>query len=224
LIAEVNDDRRAISVTKRGDVLGLDDVPKETRQEVAEALATQTLKTPPSNEELAGAPVTLRGPDNTPTFRLLSPAREVLLSDRPSFSWEKLAGASSYRVMIGDLKGHEVARSEELPADQTSWTALKPLKREEIYTWGVEAIVDGKKVFAPGTSQTQLKFMVLSERGVRELELLRKANSHLALGVFYAREGMLTEAEHEFQDLIHDNPNSPVLRKLLEQIQSWLHN
>lgn len=219
-VAEVTDQGRAITIDKKGDVRGLDNIPYETRQDIAEALVAQTLKTPPINEELAGAPITLRGPDKTPTFRLLSPAREVLLSDRPSFAWEKLAIASSYRVIVGDLTGHEIARSEELSADQTTWTASKPLKRGEIYTWEVEAIVDGKKVFAPGTSQTQMKFMVLSERGARELAQLKAANSHLALGVFYAHEGMLTEAEREFQTLVRDNPQSALIKKLFEQIQS----
>ena len=223
-VAEVRDQGRAITIDKNGDVLGIQDIPNDTRQAIAEALVAQTLKTPPINEELAGSPITLRGPDNTPTFRLLSPGREVLLSDRPSFAWEKLAGASSYRVIIGDLTGHEIAKSEELSADQTTWTPTKPLKRGEIYTWEVEAILDGKKVHAPGTSQTQMKFVVLSERGAQELEQLKRVNSHLALGVFYAREGMLTEAEHEFQILVRDNPNSPVLRNLLKQIQSWRHD
>ena len=220
-VAEVKDQGRGITIDKRGEVLGLDDIPNETRRDIAEALVTQTLKTPPINEELAGAPITLRGPDNTPIFRLLSPGREVLLSDRPSFAWEKLAGASSYRVIIGDLTGHQIAKSEELSADQTTWTAPKSLKRGETYTWEVEAILDGKKVFAPGTSQTQMKFMVLSERGGQELQQLKRVNSHLALGVFYAHEGMLTEAEHEFQILIRDNPKSPLIKKLLKQIQSW---
>ncbi len=220
-VAEVKDQGRGVTIDKRGDVRGLDDIPNETRQDIAEALAAQTLKNPPINEELAGAPITLRGPDKTPTFRLLSPGREVLLSDRPSFAWEKLEGARSYRVIIGDLTGHEIAKSEELSADQRSWTAPQPLKRGEVYTWEVEAIVDGKKVHAPGTSQTQMKFMVLSDRGVRELDQLKTANSHLALGVFYAREGMLTDAEHQFQILVRDNPKSAVLKQLLKQIGSW---
>ena len=66
-----------------------------------------------------------------------------------------------------------------------------------------------------------MKFKVLSESSLRELEQIKQARSHLALGVFYANEGMLTEAEREFQILVGDNPRVPVLKKLLTQIQSW---
>jgi len=224
VIAEVTDERGAITVDSDGNVLGADDLSPEARRDIAEVLVTQTLKTPQSNQELAGAPITLRGPDNTPTFRLLSPGREVVLSDHPSFAWDKLAGASSYRVAIGDLKGHEVARSVELSGDQTKWTVPTALRRGEVYTWEVEASVDGKQVFAPGTSQTQMKFIVLSNQGANELEELKKANSHLALGVFYAREGMISEAEREFQILVRENPRSILLKRILKHIQSWRKN
>jgi hypothetical protein len=45
--------------------------------------------------------------------------------------------------------------------------------------------------------------------------------SHLALGVFYAREGMLAEAEREFQVLVNDNPGSQIAASLLRAVQSW---
>ena len=220
-IAVVNDGQGTVTVDKAGNVSGLQQISQDARQEIAEALTTESIKAPETVMELAGAPIKLRGPDNTPTFKLFSPGREVVLSDRPSFAWEKLAGTSSYRVVIGDLKGHEVTSSEELSADRTTWTVPMPLKRGEIYTWEVEAAVDRKKIYSPGTSQTQMKFMVLSDKRAAELEQLKKVNSHLALGLFYAREGMITDAEREFEILIRHNPNSAVVKKLLKQIQSW---
>ena len=50
----------------------------------------------------------------------------------------------------------------------------------------------------------EAKFKVLEEMKARELNRLKRANSHLALGVFYALEGMTTEAEKEFQ-ILADN-------------------
>ena len=82
-------------------------------------------------------------------------------------------------------------------------------------------MVDGKKIVSPGISAPQMKFKILSASSAQELEQLKKARSHLALGVFYAREGMIAEAEREFQILIHQNPRSLVLKKLLKQIQVW---
>src|SRR5262249_48336507 len=148
-------------------------------------------------------------------FKLLSPGRTVIVNDRPSFEWEKLTGATGYRVLVGDMRGHEVAKSQDLSVDRTSWTAPTPLKRGEIYAWNVIAIVNGKEVVSPGASASKMKFKVLSANSAQELEQLKKAGSHLALGVFYAREGMTAEAEREFHLLVRDNPHSPVLKKLL---------
>jgi len=221
IAAVLNDGQGTVTVDKAGNVSGLDQISQDSRREVAEAVTTQTIKTPDTVTELAGVPMTLRGPDKGPKFKLRSPARTVILSDRPAFQWDALPGATSYQVSVADLNGHLVARSEQLSKDRTAWTPPSPLTRGEIYAWDIEAIVDGKKVFAPGTSETQMKFKVLSEQSARELEQLKNANSHLALGVFYAREGMLAEAERELQILVRDNPKSPVLKKLLKQIQTW---
>jgi putative zinc finger protein len=220
-VAILKDESGTVTVDRAGQVSGLDELPQNTRQEIANALVAENIKAPAIEAELGGGPIVLRGPDNSPTFRLRSPARTVVISDRPSFEWEKLVGANSYRVSVGDLRGHELAKSEELPPDQTRWTPPTSLKRGEIYVWEVEATIDGKKIVSPGRSAPQMKFKILSASSAQELEQLKKARSHLALGVFYARQGMVAEAEHEFQILTRDNPHTPVLRKLLKQIQSW---
>ncbi len=220
-VAVLNDEGRAVTIDKAGSVSGLDEIPQDRRREIVEALLAENIKAPATRTELAGGPLVLRGPANGPTFKLLSPARAVIISDRPSFEWEKLAGATSYRVSVGDLKGHELAKSEELPADQTRWTPPTSLKRGEIYVWEVEATIDAKRIVSPGTSAPQMRFKILSATSAHDLEQLKKARSHLALGVFYAHEGMVGEAEHEFQILIRDNPHTPVLIKLLKKIQSW---
>lgn len=220
-LAVLNDGRGTVTVDKAGNISGLDEVPQNTRQEIGEALLAENIKAPAIQTELAGEPIVLRGPGNGPTFKLLTPARAVIISDRPSFEWAKLAGAISYRVSVGDLNGHEIAKSEELPDPQTRWTPPTSLKRGKIYVWEVEATIDGKKIVSPGTSAPQMKFKILSESNAHELEQLEKVRSHLALGVFYAREGMVAEAEHEFQILIHENPRSFILKKLLKQIRSW---
>jgi len=221
VVVSLNDERGKVTVDKAGNVSGLDEIPQNTRQEIGEALLAENIKAPATQAVLGGGPVVLRGPDNSPTFRLRSPARTVIISDRPSFEWEGLVGANSYRVSVGDLKGHEIAKSEELTSDQTTWTPPAPLKRGEIYVWEVEATIDGKKIVSPGRSAPQLKFKILSANSAQELEELRRARSHLALGIFYAHEGMVAEAEREFQILVRDNPRTAALKRLLSQIQSW---
>jgi len=220
VVAALNDELGKVTVDKAGNVSGLDEVPQNTRQEIGEALLAENIKAPATQTELGGGPLVLRGPTNGATFKLLLPARAVIISDRPSFQWERFAGATSYRVAVGDLKGHEIARSEELPADRTRWAPPTSLKRGEIYVWEVEATLDGKKIVSPGASGPQMKFKILSASSAQELGQLMKVRSHLALGVFYAREGMVAEAEREFQILIRNNPRSRVLTRLLKQIQS----
>ena len=220
-VAVLKDESGTVAVDKAGNVSGLDEIPLNTRQEIGETLLAENIKAPGTQTELSGGPISLRGPGKSPTFKLLSPARVIIISDRPSFEWEELAGATSYRVSVGDLKGHEIAKSGELPADQRRWTPSTSLKRGEIYVWEVAATIDGKKIFSPGTSAPEMKFKILSASSAKELEQLQGTRSHLALGIFYAREGMISDAEREFQILIRDNPDSPILKKLLKQIQSW---
>jgi predicted anti-sigma-YlaC factor YlaD len=221
VVATLNDERGRVTIDRAGNVSGLDEIPQNTRRQIADALLAENIKAPATQTELGGGPVSLRGPGKSPTFKLLSPARVVIISDRPFFEWEKLGGATSYQVSVGDLKGHEIAKSEALPADQIRWTPSTSLKRGEIYVWEVEATIDSKKIVSPGRSAPQMKFKVLSSSSAQELEQLKTARSHLALGVFYAREGMVAEAEHEFQILVRDNPRTTALKKLLTQIQSW---
>jgi hypothetical protein len=143
----------------------------------------------------------------------------VIVSDRPALKWERAPGASSYRVHVNDQAGREAARREELSSERTEWILAKPLKRSEIYVWTVVAIVDGKEIVSPGPSSPEMKFQVLSIGSFQQLNKLKKTGSHLALGVFYARGGLLTDAEREFQQLVRRNPDSRVAISLLHAVQ-----
>jgi len=81
-------------------------------------------------------------------------------------------------------------------------------------------MADGKAVTSPSPAAPEMKFKVLEESKWQELDRLkRSAGSRLALGLFYARAGMLEEAERELKQLVSDNPNSPLARKLLHSVQ-----
>src|ERR1700681_1139500 len=51
--------------------------------------------------------------------------------DRPVFKWQKLPGATTYRVYVGDARGHEAATSVELSPDTSEWTPSNRLKIDE---------------------------------------------------------------------------------------------
>src|SRR5436190_22876634 len=84
-VAVLNDGPGTVTVDLAGNVSGLDEIPQNTRQQIVEALVAEKIKAPDIETQLAGGPISLRGPGNGPTFKLLSPAREVIISDRPSF-------------------------------------------------------------------------------------------------------------------------------------------
>ena len=218
-VVVLNDRGGTITVDKNGNVVGLDDVPAPTRDEIAQVLLSERLEQPAILKELGGQEGGLRGSNNAQPFKLTYPSRTVIVTDRPNLKWEKAPGASSYRVYVNDQAGHEVAKSEDLPSERTQWILPKPLKRGEIYVWTVVAIVDGKEIVSPGPSSPEMKFQVLSARSLQQLNQLQKTRSHLALGVFYARVGMIREAEREFQELVRLNPNSKVATNLLRNVR-----
>jgi hypothetical protein len=220
-IIALNDRAGMVTVDKGGNLSGLDDVPVPTRDDIAKALLSERIARPAILKNLAGQENALRGSENAQPFKLIFPSRAVIVSDRPALKWEKVAGASSYRVYVNDSAGQEMARSEELPSERTEWLLPKPLKRGEIYIWTVVAVVDGKEIASPGPSASEMKFQVLSARDLQQLTQLKKTGSNLALGVFYSRQGMMPGAEREFQALVRENPGSVVAKKLLVGVQSW---
>lgn len=220
-LALLRDGGREVRINKIGAVAGLDDLPPEARQLVKETLLAGKIAISPIVNELAGGKGGLRGSAGQDSpFTLLAPARTVITEVQPTFKWDALNEATGYRVMVADAGGMEVANSGLLPAAVHAWTTSLPLKRGEIYSWVVVAMVDGKAVAAPSPAAPEMKFKVLEESKWQELDRLKRAaGSRLALGIFYARAGMLEEAERELKQLVSDNPNSPLARKLLRSVQ-----
>lgn len=221
-LMSLNNGAGKVTLNKSGNLTGLGDVSPDTRQAIKEVLLAQNIQRPQVITELIGEGGTLRGAaETTAPFKLLSPERNVLAEDRPIFKWQPLKEATSYQVHVVDSNNHEVTRSSELPTATTQWMTPTPLKRGVVFTWIVTAIVNKEQVISPGASAPEMKFKVLEEEKVAEINRLKRLNSHLALGVFYARVGMIKDAEREFELLFDENPQSPIAMKLLRSIQSW---
>ena len=220
-VAVLKDVGGEVTIDKDGRITGLDEVSENSRQYVARAALSEQIAPSDVLRRLTGEQGSLRGDDDGPQgFRLLYPVRRVVTEARPVFRWESLPGVSSYRVYVLDQDGNQVTQSEELPPTQTQWEAPASLRRGQIFSWVVTAMVDGKKVVSPSPSAPEIKFAVLSTADFQELNHLKKSNSHLALGVFYARVGLLNEAEREFQGLVELNPQSELPRKLLQSVRT----
>ena len=218
-VIALEDESGRVTVAKSGSVSGLDDVPAPTRDLIAKALTSEAIEKPAVLRDLAGPDSRLRGTNSAQSFKLMAPARAVILDAQPVFKWEKLPGASGYRVYVTDPQGREVAKSDDLPQRTTEWKSTTLLKRGEIYSWSVVAVVDGKEIVSPGPALPEMKFKILSSGNLQELNHVRRTRSHLARGITFAKFGMIPEARREFQRLLALNPKSDVARKLLRSLQ-----
>jgi len=220
-VAKLNDAGGEVTIDKSGRVTGLDNVSETSRQYIARAALSEQV--PPADvlRRLSGQQSGLRGDGNNgKAFKLLYPSRRVVTEDKPTFKWESLSGVTNYHVYVLDANGDQVAQSEELPPTQTQWRPPSPLRRGQILSWVVTALIDGKEIVSPSASTPEMKFAILSANDLNELNQLKKSNSHLALGVFYSRAGLVSEAEREFQKLIQLNPQSALPRKLLQSVRN----
>jgi hypothetical protein len=141
------------------------------------------------------------------------------LSDRPTFRWSKMGGATSYVVEVYDDQFKLVSSSPQVTTLQ--WTATQALPRGRVYSWQVKAIKDGQETISPRPPAPQAKFRVLDQTKANEVTRAKRAygSSHLTLGLLYAEAGLLKEAEAELRLLRRANPDSEIVSNLLRQIQ-----
>jgi hypothetical protein len=132
-----------------------------------------------------------------------------------------LSGATSYVVGVFDANFNLVAHSP--PVSKTKWTVDVPLQRGQSYSWEVTATKDGKEIKSPVAPAPSAQFKLLEADKVNALAKLKQQNpiSHLALGLTYARFGLVNEAEAEFRKLLNENPDSAIAKRLLRTVQAW---
>ena len=159
-------------------------------------------------------------PEQQSTFMPLNPTDVVIETDRPTFRWRALEGALHYIVTIYDAKLRLVGSSG--PVDSTEWTTPNSLERGVTYSWQISALKDGETVVSPKPPLPQAWFRILDQHAVTVLEkLIRSAGrSHLALGVFYWKHGLIDESERELQALANANPSSTLAVELLKSVRA----
>jgi hypothetical protein len=215
----LNDGGGRITLNKQGEMTGLEQLPPDLRETVAQVLTTRRFAVSPGLRDLTDGPRKLRGGEERNSFRVLAPAGVVVESDRPTFRWSALEGAQDYTVRIYDSELRDVENSG--PLDGTEWRIQKPLERGVIYSWQIRATKDGETVIAPKPPAPEARFRVLDQEAVAALENAKRlhSSSHLAMGVLYWKHGLIDEAEREFQALVSANPDSPVAARLLESLR-----
>jgi hypothetical protein len=187
---------------------------------VSLVLTTGNLKMPAGMEELRGDSRSFMGSGgDSGRHPILTPVGVVVESDSPTFSWRPLDGATAYTIGVYDSELNKIAVSE--PLRDTEWKIPQSLKRGEIYTWQVRASLGSREIILPAVDLPDAKFKVLESSWLRRLERARRAagDSHLVLGILYARAGLLGEAERELKAVALANPRSLLAERLLNSVK-----
>lgn len=219
------DQGRTFTVKSNGEINGLGPIPPHLQQAARDAVLLDKVDRPAFWSELQGAKETLAGaPAPANPFRVVAPVGSVVESERPAFRWSKAPGATAYRVNLLPRKTGEVTSSPLLAAGTTSWSPNESLLPNETYEWEVEALRDGEVIAkAPSPPEPEARFRVLDAAIQKSLKQLRakSGGSHLLMGLAYAHAGMRADAQREFEELAHENPNSPLPKNLITSLTNW---
>lgn len=220
-VAQLNDGGGRLTLDREGALSGADNLPHAYRELLKGALADRRIERSPQLDGLSRPGSSLMSSDASGAgFSALDPAGSVLLTDRPTFRWSELKGATGYVVEVYDAGFNLVASSPRL--DARAWSAPQTLARGKVYSWQVTAFKDGQEIKSPRPPAPQARFRILDRAKADELARARRAypSSHLTLGLLYARAGLLKEAEQELRLLQRANPGSEIARGLLRQVRA----
>lgn len=214
LLASINDGTSRVTLDELGNLKGLALTPAHQQLVIA---ALKNGKVSVASSGLAKQAETLLG-DSTAgqSFALISPVGKIELSQRPQFRWQALPGAIGYRVIIFTADYETVAQSESLSV--TNWTPPRSLARNQTYVWQVVAFKDGQEIKAPVAPAAEARFKILDQTKANEITAAR--GSSLLSALLYAQAGLTEEAERELQKLAKENPQSTIVRQLLESLRA----
>jgi hypothetical protein len=222
VIAQLNDGAGQVVLDGDGKLSGIDHLPPAYQQMIKNALNSQQLEKSQLLVGLVRSDRLLRkgGDSRGARFSVIAPVGIVMLSDRPTFRWSPLEGATGYVVEVYDDKLNRITISSQ--GADTSWTAPQSLKRGGIYSWQVTASKGGEEIISPRPPAPQAKFRILDQPLANEIVQARRAygSSHLSMALIYTKAGLLDEAEQEFRELQRANPNSTIPRRLLADLQA----
>ena len=220
LAVSLNDGGRRVGLDQSGEVVGIDTISSSLKDLMRRALKGTGTITPQWLTDLTARDGPMMGGDGQETFSIFEPVSVVVTTDRPTFKWQALAGASSYRCLISDQNFNQVSVSEEITTPE--WRPRRPLPRGAFYVWEVRAIKAGKEVVAPVPPAQPGRFRVLEASRWNEISRALKEHptSHLLLGLLYADAGLIKEAERHLAALSQANPSNKVAERLLAEVRS----
>ncbi|HEY6546326.1 MAG TPA: zf-HC2 domain-containing protein [Vicinamibacteria bacterium] len=198
---------------------GLESLPATEQRAIRLSLQDGVVEPPARLADLSSRPEVLMGEPEEGSFRLLEPLGTVVVTDRPSFRWQPLAGAESYTVSVFDEAARRVAESPSL--HDTSWTPSEPLERGRVLVWQVRARSGAESLTTPVPPDPPARFRVLEAETAQVLERAAREHpaSHLLLGLLYAQAGARTEAERHLGLVEPADPYAEVARRTRERLR-----
>jgi hypothetical protein len=153
-------------------------------------------------------------------FELRHPINQVVLTDRPAFSWDSLQGADAYVVDVYDTNFMKQASSG--PIRTNTWSTRLP--RGKTFIWQVTATKGGEEIKAPSRPAPEARFRIVDKDQAAAIERARamRQRSHLLLGTLYSEAGLLNDALAEFEILVKENPRSELPKKLAGSVRKGL--
>jgi hypothetical protein len=81
---------------------------------------------------------------------------------------------------------------------------------------------NGRAITSPAAPLPEARFKIVEQAKINQLQRLAKerGDSHLILGILYAHNGLLDEAEGELQIAIHQNQEADTAKKLLQSVKA----
>lgn len=208
-----------------GRIEGLGALGPEAQNDLKLAMLEQRLEIPDhfAANRFDGSVLLGNEPGGKPIGKL-SPVAEPVDSTRPVFRWPAVTGAVNYVVSIHDENFVKVM--ESAPLTNTEWRPEQALNYGGTYTWQVRVQRESDAVVLPAQTQALAEFKVITKNQAEAINRVKQeaGDSHLTLGLAYARAGLRKQARREFQQLLQLNQKaSPqsrdVLKKLLRQLE-----
>ena len=223
-VVTLHDGGRVLRFKEDGSSRELAGLPQPLAASVADAIRTGKLDLHPEMARLAGQMGTLAGPEEESNmFSVLAPLATAVADPKPRFKWTAAEGASAYQINVVEETSGALVASERLPAGSTEWTPAEPLPSGEVFQWEVQALRDEEVIAnTPAPPQPEARFRVLPEATVAELQETKRSagGSQFVMGVANARAGLLDEALENFRALATENPDAPLLKELIAQLEA----
>lgn len=148
-------------------------------------------------------------------FQLAEPLARVMLNPQPRFRWQRLAGATGYRVEIFDQGYRPVIASPIVQASE--WTPPKGLERGKLYVWQVTAQRPAGPLTAPQPPAPEARFRIANQAVADALAAV--GGSHLRRAQLFAEAGLRQEAQGELELLKADNPGLAWIDRLAASLE-----